>query len=67
MRYQHRKEEAVAMQQKRTLDEVRDAAEELGFQLTIEERFFELNKGAFGETFTNNEMGRGEASLPDAF
>jgi hypothetical protein len=43
------------------LDEVQKEAEALGFTFTHEEKFFHVNKGAFGGTFSNTEAGRGEA------
>ena len=48
-------------QQQRTLDEVREAAEELGFTLTITEPFFEIARGEFGGRFSTDEAGRAEA------
>ena len=48
-------------QNQRTLDEVRDTAEELGFTLTIEGQFLELTKGEFGGRFLDTETGRAEA------
>jgi hypothetical protein len=45
------------MQQKRTLDEVKKEAEVLRFTLKTEGKFFEMNKGELGGTFTYNQAG----------
>jgi hypothetical protein len=49
------------MQQKRTLDELKKEAEALGFTLKTEEKFFDMDKGELGGTFTYDEAGIEEA------
>ncbi len=49
------------MQQKRTLDELKKEAGALGFTLKTEEKFFEMDKGELGGTFTYDEAGIEEA------